>query len=224
MSNATVLDEEKADRLLDLDIDHLAISLDGATAETYEKIRVGADFETVISNVDRFCTLRDQRGASVATQLSPVLFVEENLEELPRFVELAAEIGVDRVGFNDLIPSPEMQGVSTTNLDTASDDQLGRVDEVFEDTRRRAEDLGVGVKLPTEQDESACMEPWHMLTVTSTGKVRPCCTGPWNNFVGDIIEQGLEDVWRSDAFVHWRSKMLSDDPQQACVDCQKPIW
>jgi|GEM_PF-237033 len=224
MSNATVLDEEKANRLLDLGLDHLAISLDGATPETYEKIRVGADFENVISNVDRFCTLRDERGCKVQTQLSPVLFVDENLEELPRFVEIAAEIGVHKVGFNDLIPSPEMEGISTTNLDTASEEQLARVEEVFEETRRRAEELGVSLKLPTEQDESACTEPWHMLTVTTKGKVRPCCTGPWGTFVGDLVEDGIDEIWRGEAFIQWREQMLSDNPQQACVDCQKPIW
>lgn len=224
MTNATVLDEEKATRLLDLGIDHLAISMDGATAETYEKIRVGADFDNVVSNVDQFCSLRDDRESKVSTQLSPVLFVGENLDEMPTFVELAHDIGVDKVGFNDLIPSPEMEGISTKNLDTASEEDLARAHEVFEATRTRASELGVNLKLPTEQDESACTEPWHMLTVTTQGKVRPCCTGPWNNFVGDIIEQGIDEVWQSDAFVHWRSKMLSDDPQQACVDCQKPIW
>lgn len=224
MTNATVLDEDKANRLLDLDIDHLAVSLDGATAETYEKIRVGADFESVISNVDRFCTLRDERGSAVQTQLSPVLFIGENLEELPRFIELAAEIGVHKVGFNDLIPSPEMQGISTKNLDTASEAELQRVSEVFDETRRLARELGVDLKLPTEEDESACNEPWHMLTVTTKGKVRPCCTGPWGNFVGDLVEDGIDEIWRGEAFVEWREQMLSDDPPQACVDCQKPIW
>jgi len=224
MSNATVLDEEKANRLLDLGIDHLAISLDGATAETYEKIRVGADFENVISNIDRFCTLRDERGAAVDTQLSPVLFVGENLEEMPRFVEIAHEIGVDSVGFNDLIPSPEMEGISTKNLDTASPEEMEHIEDVFEKTRQRATELGVDLKLPTEEDESACTEPWHMLTVTTKGKVRPCCTGPWGTFVGDLVEDGVNEIWRGDAFIHWREQMLSDNPQQACVDCQKPIW
>jgi MoaA/NifB/PqqE/SkfB family radical SAM enzyme len=224
MSNATVLNEEKANRLLDLGIDHLAVSLDGATAETYEKIRVGADFENVISNVDRFCTLRDERDSAVETQLSPVLFVGENLEELPRFIELANEIGVDSVGFNDLIPSPEMEGISTKNLDSASDEELQRVDELFAETRRLAEELGVGLKLPNDEEMSACTEPWHMLTVTTKGKVRPCCTGPWGTFVGDLVEDGIDDIWRGEAFVQWREQMLSDDPQQACVDCQKPIW
>lgn len=224
MSNATVLDEDKANRLLDLDIDHLAISLDGATAETYEKIRVGADFENVISNVDRFCTLKDERGVAVDTQLSPVLFVGENLEEMPRFVELADEIGVDKVGFNDLIPSPEMEGISTKNLDTAGPDEMEHIKEVFEETRRRAEELDVGLKLPTEEEVSACNEPWHMLTVTTKGKVRPCCTGPWGTFVGDLVEDGVDEIWRGEAFVQWREQMLSDNPQQACVDCQKPIW
>jgi len=152
------------------------------------------------------------------------LFVGENLDELPRFIELADEIGVQKVGFNDLIPSPEMEGISTTNLDTASEEELIRVEEIFEETRRLAKKLEINLKLPTEEYVSACTEPWHMLTVTTKGKVRPCCTGPWNNFVGDVIEQGIDEIWRGDAFIHWRKQMLSDDPQQACVDCQKPIW
>lgn len=224
MSNGTVLDEEKANRLLDLDIDHLAISFDGATPETYEKIRKGADFENVVSNVDQFCTIRDNHENTVQTQLSPVLFVGENLEELPRFIELASEMGIHHVGFNDLIPSPEMENISTKNLDTATEQELQRVEEIFGETRKLATELNVSLKLPVDEDQNPCNEPWHMLTVTTKGKVRPCCTGPWGTHVGDLVEDGVDDIWRGDAFIKWREQMLSDNPQQACVDCQKPIW
>lgn len=53
-SNMTVLDEEKAQQMLASGLDFLVMSVDGITAETYEKIRLKANFETTMKNVENF--------------------------------------------------------------------------------------------------------------------------------------------------------------------------
>ncbi len=57
-SNMTVMDEKKARGLIDAGLDFLVMSLDGATAECYEKIRLNADFETTMANVETMLRLR----------------------------------------------------------------------------------------------------------------------------------------------------------------------
>src|SRR5437764_7904327 len=52
-SNLTLLNERRAERCVTSGLDCLHISLDGATAETYERIRVRAHFDRVVHNVER---------------------------------------------------------------------------------------------------------------------------------------------------------------------------
>src|SRR5438105_13727393 len=57
-SNLTLLNERRAERCVTSGLDCLHVSIDGATAETYERIRVRAHFERVIGNLERLLTVR----------------------------------------------------------------------------------------------------------------------------------------------------------------------
>ena len=46
--NFTLMTEAAARRLIELEIDQIFLSLDGATKQTYEPIRVGANFDKVM--------------------------------------------------------------------------------------------------------------------------------------------------------------------------------
>jgi len=49
--NATLINRETALRLVESGIDLIMVSFDGASRETFESIRVGANYETVIKNI-----------------------------------------------------------------------------------------------------------------------------------------------------------------------------
>jgi hypothetical protein len=62
VTNGTLLDEEKAEQILDSGLDQLLISLDSLDREAYEAARKGANLDRVVANVDRFLELRRRRG------------------------------------------------------------------------------------------------------------------------------------------------------------------
>ena len=57
-TNATLLSEERSKKLLESGLTRLRFSLDAATKETYEKIRIGAKFEPVMKNIERFLEIK----------------------------------------------------------------------------------------------------------------------------------------------------------------------
>ncbi len=61
LTNGTLMDETMSREIVDAKMDQLVISIDGFTQETYEKIRIGASYDTVISNLEN---LLDIRGKS----------------------------------------------------------------------------------------------------------------------------------------------------------------
>ena len=83
-TNAALLDEETAQKLIDLQIAHITFSIDGATAEFYEVQRPPLKFDTVIANVLRFLELNVNAGNRVGTR-AHITFTERNRHEVPAF-------------------------------------------------------------------------------------------------------------------------------------------
>src|SRR5262245_62899590 len=50
-TNATLMDEKRADTLLDCGLDYVILAFDGASKETYEKYRTGATVEKTRANI-----------------------------------------------------------------------------------------------------------------------------------------------------------------------------
>ncbi|SNB47003.1 radical SAM/SPASM domain-containing protein [Geobacter sp. DSM 9736] len=63
-TNAMLLTEERSAELIDAGLDRISISIEGATAEIYEKHRRGGIFDTVVANVRSLHGLRERRGSN----------------------------------------------------------------------------------------------------------------------------------------------------------------
>src|SRR5687768_16663915 len=59
-TNATVLTDEASRKLIQAGLDYIIFAFDGATKETYEKYRKGADFEKVRSNIVGFLKIKKE--------------------------------------------------------------------------------------------------------------------------------------------------------------------
>ena len=104
LTNATRLTETLATTILESGVTQIDISIDGACAETYEKIRRGGRFKNVVSNLRRMRDMKIQRGLIAPQMQFNVTLMRSNLLELERFVDLAEECGVDRIGCRHLMP------------------------------------------------------------------------------------------------------------------------
>jgi len=56
-TNATILNKEQQEKLVNSDLDLLIFSIDAANEETYNKIRIGGDFKKTIKNIEDFLIL-----------------------------------------------------------------------------------------------------------------------------------------------------------------------
>lgn len=78
----------RVERILEMLPVDIALSLDAATAETYEAIRVGSRWETVMANLDRFL----DRAAGTGTKVDLTFcLMEGNWHEFGRFCAMADE-------------------------------------------------------------------------------------------------------------------------------------
>lgn len=80
----------------------LNVSLDGATPETYRRIR-GADLARVLKNIERLQQIKAERGAKTPWLSLSMVAMADNIHELPDFVRMAIRLGAGRVNLEDLI-------------------------------------------------------------------------------------------------------------------------
>jgi len=82
----------------------ITVSLDGATSETFNSIREGADFDTIIHDLERFNHYRMQRPAEDRPVLDfNYILMKRNIRELPAFIDLAADLGARKVICSHLV-------------------------------------------------------------------------------------------------------------------------
>jgi radical SAM protein with 4Fe4S-binding SPASM domain len=96
-TNGTFLDEQTSARLLRTPLEHITLSFDGATKETFEFYRKGARFERVRENFVRFARMKKEAGAKVQVVVQMVR-MERNSAEVDAFLAFWRGVpGVDQV-------------------------------------------------------------------------------------------------------------------------------
>jgi MoaA/NifB/PqqE/SkfB family radical SAM enzyme len=236
-TNGTLLTRDRAERLVELGVSWLHVSLDGATAPTYEDIRGRSSFELVRQNIVALVdVMRERRAAKPDLELVFVA-MRRNVRELPRVVRFAAEVGVPTVwvqnlshSFSDTDPAGDYREIR----DYAQAEALWagpneEAERIFADARATADEMGVNLRLPRLDESGArrrpgapgCDWPFRSAYVTHDAKVQPCCAvmGADRAVLGDAGAEGFGAVWASDEYRDFRAKLLTDEPPDVCVGC-----
>ncbi len=236
-TNATLLTRDKAAELVDAGLGWLHISVDGATAETYESIRDRAVFHRVTANVAGLIEVMGEKAA--VTPLLRVVFVAQrsNYRELPALVRLVAEWGIPELrvqnlshDFSDTDPAGSFAeirryAVAEALWGNAHDDAR----RVFARSAGLASELGVRLRLPEVEAPAAargvgtpgCDWPWRSAYVTHDAKVQPCCMimGTDRAVLGDAGREDFAAIWRNDVYTEFRQRLVGDDPPDVRRGC-----
>lgn len=237
-SNATLLTRRAGERLLDAGLAWLHISLDGASAETFEFVRDGARWAVVERNITGFMALMRERGADrPEVQLSMVL-MRRNLHDLPAVVERAAAWGIPRLWVQNLshdfsdAPAKAYAAIATYVAEqSVAGLPAGEVEAVYAAARETATRTGVDLRLPHLEERPArdevdgvpvgCAWPWRASYVTHDGAVQPCCMvmGSDRATLGSLKEASFAEIWEGDAYRRFREGLMRGDPPAVCRGC-----
>ncbi|MCK0508427.1 radical SAM protein [Aromatoleum anaerobium] len=103
-TNGLLLHDKIIETLIQSKLDQICISLDGATKETYEYIRSGAKFDTLISNIKKLNDAKERHGSLKPYIGLTVVIMRSNIEELPQIIRLASKLKAQAVGVVHVVP------------------------------------------------------------------------------------------------------------------------
>ena len=202
VTNGALLTDEVVEHIRDVRLDILDISLDALTKETYEKIRIGLNFEQVMAGVERVITA-DLPHTKILVRL---VRQRDNIHEVKAFAKRwrARGVGVfiysahDRAGsvvkFDERIRIPK-------NSQT-----------VLHKLERHASRVWFG----------HCPVPFSVASILHNGDVL-MCVHDWarKDIVGNVRDNTLAEVWNGERMREIRALVSKRhyDEVPACRDC-----
>ena len=102
ITNGILIEEKMIKKFIDYGI-QLTISIDSIKKDIYEKIRIGADFNKIISVLELFKKYRQIYTDSKMVIKMNVIVDENNYKELGNFVDFAHNFGIDKIYFFPLV-------------------------------------------------------------------------------------------------------------------------
>jgi MoaA/NifB/PqqE/SkfB family radical SAM enzyme len=239
-TNGTLLNERNGRALIAAGLDELRVSLDAANAQSFRAIRGRDYFNRIIRNVRSFRNLQVREGKELPRVSAWLTGLKETIAELPAFVKLAAEIGVQEVYLQRLVFF-ESDAIGHARPDQALYERMTRQEAGYlDEATRLARSYGIsfgasgaatepGLSLKRDATSgspwSLCRRPWTLMYFTANGRALPCCIAPFSQrgyehyTLGDATQQGLQEIWNGPGYHAFRQALLSDRPPASCAGC-----
>ena len=238
-SDAISLTSSRAGRLLESGLDEYRVSMDAATRATYRRLRGVDRFERVTANVARLVGLQRQLGRTTPRVSLWFTATRANVDELPGFVQLAADLGVGEVYVQRLV----FNGMGLATEANALHGRL-RAQELarLTDAEALATRHGIAMRasgltnplasLQASDDArpwSGCQRPWTLAYVTANGNVLPCCVSPWvardyaGLILGNAFAERFEKIWDGTRYQQFRTDFETTTPPDPCRGCGR-LW
>lgn len=134
VTNGTLLNDGNIQAILDKGIfKRILISIDGATPEIFEKIRRGAKFASLISNIKALVSHARNINSTVSIELLFTI-LRENYHQLPEIVKLAKELELRKVLTHKHAPN---------DISFIDDEFYENVTTIISDAKELAQKLGI---------------------------------------------------------------------------------
>ena len=238
-TNGLLLTDSIIEKMIDVQFNGFAVSVDAGTKETYERIRHGGKFARLEKNIQKLQAAKARRGSTFPVVNFNYVLMRSNIRELPTFVNWAHGLGVEGLAAMHLTP---FEGLDLTDESLVHDKELSN--EMLDEARRLAEGYGIPMAFPPNFTEEAapaelaevvpvgfqlnvdeerrvsqCTFPWHFVGVDPYGNVLPCGWWYTEKPMGNIHEQSFEEIWNNAAWKELRTEHETGRLRETCRTC-----
>ena len=234
-TNFSFVDEKIAERLLELEVDSLTVSLWAGTPEVYMNVHPGQTEQTFYKIKDTLEFIFERKKEMNRHQpriiFHNVIF-NLNYKDIEQMLKFALEVGADDIQFVPVDIIKEKTEVLLLNEQEKKEllDRLYIIRQHYDpktfrynscDGRsimladfdrfiRRIEKLNIGSGVYDEEivEEIPCYVGWLFARIMTTGNVVPCCKGH-RMHMGNIYKSRFKDIWFSDTYNEFRYNGLN---------------
>ncbi|MBN1295244.1 radical SAM protein [bacterium] len=192
-TNATMLDRERGEQLLDARPDLVSFSFDGYDKETYERVRIGGIFEETLENIRVFLEVKRRKGLSKPYTIMQIIEPRDADESYRRNLSLFGQRmrseGLDKF----YVKKPHNWAGNAPGTTHHTPGYL------------------------------VCTFLYYSMTILWNGLVCPCPQDWYGSMIlGDLNEDRIEDVWNGAPIRGLRRRAIDRDLDDLlCSNCDR---
>ncbi len=249
ITNGLALDEATIESLVDMELDTLWVSLDGATPECYEDVRQASALPVIIENLRVLKKVKYRQDARKPELGIAFVAMKRNRAELSRVIDLGLRLGASQFSISNLQPHTEalcdeilydrtlgQSPGAFSRLDLARMDSGGEWDHAVAAV---LSDCGVRYsagRASTREEDTCPFVDNGSTSVRWDGRISPCLPLLHSHFeylgdrrrtieefsFGSITERSLIDIWNDPEYVAFRRRLERFDfpPCLRCNGCE----
>ena len=204
-TNGSLLNKRNSEMILNSCITRMFVSIDAATEETYNKVRIPVGkkrlqekrLQILETKIKDFVAMRNSLNKKLPLTRVSFVALEENQHEAEMF----------KKKWEGIVDSVEIQRETSVKL--------------YDDL----EELKKGKKYKDKSNSYNCNKPWGDMAIYSDGKVGPCCNlvGRMSP-IGNIKDQSIYEIWNGNKMSKIREGFKKNSPNticKICIDSQK---
>lgn len=211
-TNFTILNDSEIDALVNSNINTIFVSIDGATKETYEKIRKGANFNTLINNIRKFQSRTKKSKPKLVIRM---VMSNQNKHELFKMIDLAKELKIKKIHFQKLYENNELS--------------LNR-EEYLHYKKRLLKYSNIKLKFSKfdKRPINKCLRALAVIYISAEGYVIPCSILAQREDYfqlikkegfGNVFKNSIKEIWNSQKYRNFRKHIINNKIPEICRRC-----
>jgi len=192
-TNGYLLTKDISEKNIKNGLTKINISIDATTKETYDKVRVGGDFNRIKKNVFDFLEVRYKFNQTHPRVRVSFVVQECNKNEMKEFYEFWSQY-VDVISFQDCIDFDKNVSAEKIKLINRTENKINY----------------------------RCNQLWQLLTIANNGDVLLCERDYNHDYVlGNIRTHSLIDCWNSETINNFRNYFTKQEYDKIpfCYNC-----
>jgi MoaA/NifB/PqqE/SkfB family radical SAM enzyme len=250
-TNGMFLTEHTARRLVDMQIDIVAVSLAGTTAATHNRIRKGTDLDQITSHLERLQTIKAEQDSQTPAVHLAYIMLRSNFHELQETLLLAKRVGAKQVVASNLalIVDPGLSDEALFHVTEGMNAYCNTLEKIKEEAY--SDSIIFDYHGPNlDKDSLRCRENVHRACVINVdGEVVPCVfTNPVLSSYyifegeslplsslsfGNIHNESLTHIWNKQEYAAFRElfdpatmkkpERIRQAMPECCIKCYKRL-
>lgn len=220
--------EEHSRKVIELGVNSIYISFDGATKKTYEKIKVNCNYDKALANIKTLLRLKKEMNSPFPVIHFRFIVNKLNYREMPDYLELIHGLenrGTrSRVEFIGLIVFPGIEKYHI-GMEEIPDDIVIR-------TYEKALEYDINLYFSHATVKLSPMDycvRWTEPFILVSGEIIQCCAVLMQSnreflkrlSFGNVFEKSIRDIWNSRRYREFRRQVVTPHAKVPliCLDC-----
>ncbi len=202
----------------------LVVSFDAAEKETFERIRVGSNFEKTKEGISKINRMRKEQGRDMSLRIN-FIASHLNYKEIPKLADICMETGVDEIGIGEVANfytpgEPEYAEMASFVREGRKmhNEILASIDQLRERLKNTDKVLSYS---PYRKVKPICRGPFDTFSMAADGHITPCCMryNPEIINFGNINKTSFAEIWNGEGYQKFRESMIKGTSNPICDCC-----